>query len=94
VVGEDGNVYEGRGWDNWGAHAPAYNSKSIGICIIGDFTGGPAAMFKFNTNILEFQHRPSLSENRELRKIFGPKREKIAGEWRRQHSEEFHGFYS
>uniref|UniRef100_A0A1V1FYX0 Peptidoglycan-recognition protein n=1 Tax=Reticulitermes speratus TaxID=60591 RepID=A0A1V1FYX0_9NEOP len=38
VVGEDGNVYEGRGWDNFGAHEPAYNSRSIGICIIGDFT--------------------------------------------------------
>jgi N-acetylmuramoyl-L-alanine amidase len=39
VVGEDGNVYEGRGWDNVGAHAPAYNPRGIGICIIGDFTG-------------------------------------------------------
>ena len=40
VVGEDGNVYEGRGWEAVGAHAPTYNTKSIGICIIGDFTGG------------------------------------------------------
>jgi len=39
VVGEDGNVYEGRGWDAVGAHAGSYNSISIGICIIGDFTG-------------------------------------------------------
>jgi N-acetylmuramoyl-L-alanine amidase. len=39
VVGEDGNVYEGRGWGYVGAHAPNYNSRSIGICIIGDFTG-------------------------------------------------------
>ena len=39
VVGEDGNVYEGRGWDNVGAHEPAYNGDGIGICIIGDFTG-------------------------------------------------------
>jgi N-acetylmuramoyl-L-alanine amidase len=39
VVGEDGNVYEGRGWDAVGAHAPTYNTKSIGICVIGDFTG-------------------------------------------------------
>ena len=39
VVGEDGNVYEGRGWDNIGVHAPAYNRNGIGICIIGDFTG-------------------------------------------------------
>jgi len=38
VVGEDGNVYEGRGWGKLGSHAPGYNSKSIGICIIGTFT--------------------------------------------------------
>ena len=39
VVGEDGNVYEGRGWGAVGEHAVPYNSQSIGICIIGDFTG-------------------------------------------------------
>ncbi|KAK1120952.1 hypothetical protein K0M31_010736 [Melipona bicolor] len=38
IIGEDGNVYEGRGWTYTGAHAPNYNSRSIGICIIGDFT--------------------------------------------------------
>ncbi|XP_076240324.1 peptidoglycan-recognition protein SC2 [Calliopsis andreniformis] len=38
VIGEDGNVYEGRGWDYVGAHAPGYNSQSIGICVIGDFS--------------------------------------------------------
>ncbi|XP_014206326.1 peptidoglycan-recognition protein LB-like isoform X2 [Copidosoma floridanum] len=38
VIGEDGNIYEGRGWDNVGAHAPKYNNQSIGVCIIGDFT--------------------------------------------------------
>jgi hypothetical protein len=27
-------------------------------------------------------------ENRLLRRIFGPKREKVMGEWRRLHSEE------
>ncbi|KAF2891552.1 hypothetical protein ILUMI_14621, partial [Ignelater luminosus] len=37
-VGEDGNVYEGRGWGKTGAHAPDFNSKSIGICVIGTFT--------------------------------------------------------
>jgi N-acetylmuramoyl-L-alanine amidase len=39
VVGEDGNIYEGRGWGVVGAHAPNYNTRSIGICVIGDFTG-------------------------------------------------------
>ncbi|XP_063975809.1 uncharacterized protein LOC135161815 [Diachasmimorpha longicaudata] len=38
VIGEDSNVYEGRGWDYIGAHAPGYNSQSIGISIIGDFS--------------------------------------------------------
>ncbi|CAK9812966.1 Peptidoglycan-recognition protein LB [Anthophora plagiata] len=38
VVGEDGKAYEGRGWDFVGAHAPGYNTQSIGICVIGDFS--------------------------------------------------------
>lgn len=38
VIGEDGNVYEGRGWNKVGAHAPGYNFNSIGICVIGDYT--------------------------------------------------------
>jgi N-acetylmuramoyl-L-alanine amidase len=41
VVGEDGNIYEGRGWSNQGAHAANWNSISIGIAIIGDFTSKP-----------------------------------------------------
>jgi len=38
LVGEDGNVYEGRGWGKKGAHSIPFNNKSIGICIIGDYT--------------------------------------------------------
>nr|XP_023016705.1 peptidoglycan-recognition protein LB-like isoform X2 [Leptinotarsa decemlineata] len=37
AVGGDGKAYEGRGWSRVGAHAPNYNSISIGICIIGDW---------------------------------------------------------
>lgn len=39
AVGGDMRVYEGRGWSAVGAHAPSYNDKSIGICIIGDWRG-------------------------------------------------------
>jgi len=39
VVGEEGNVYERRGWTSVGAHAAGCNSRSIGIAFIGDFTG-------------------------------------------------------
>ncbi|KAJ8955322.1 hypothetical protein NQ318_003415 [Aromia moschata] len=37
LIGGDGNIYEGRGWGVYGAHVPKYNSKSIGICLIGNF---------------------------------------------------------
>nr|UIW25013.1 peptidoglycan-recognition protein LB [Lasioderma serricorne] len=37
AVGGDGRAYEGRGWDAVGAHAPVYNYKSVGICLIGDW---------------------------------------------------------
>jgi hypothetical protein len=33
-------------------------------------------------------------ENRVLRRIFGPKRDEVPGEWRRLHSEELHILYS
>jgi hypothetical protein len=35
-----------------------------------------------------------VSENRALRRIFGPKREKEAGDWRRLHNEELHNLYA
>ena len=37
LVGEDGNVYEGRGWNNEGAHVRGHNHNSLGIAIIGSF---------------------------------------------------------
>jgi hypothetical protein len=33
-------------------------------------------------------------ENRVLRRIFGPKRDEVTGEWRKLHNEELHGLYS
>jgi hypothetical protein len=33
-------------------------------------------------------------ENRVLRRIFGPKREEVTGEWRKLHNEELHDLYS
>ncbi|CAG9805323.1 unnamed protein product [Chironomus riparius] len=37
VIGNDGNVFEGVGWDTRGAHTAAFNSKSIGISVNGNF---------------------------------------------------------
>jgi hypothetical protein len=33
-------------------------------------------------------------ENRVLRRIFGPNRDEVTGEWRKLHSEELHNLYS
>jgi hypothetical protein len=33
-------------------------------------------------------------ENRDLRRIFWPKRDDVTGEWRKLHSEELHNIYS
>jgi hypothetical protein len=33
-------------------------------------------------------------ENRELRRIFGPKRDEMTAEWRKLHNEELHDLYS
>jgi hypothetical protein len=34
-----------------------------------------------------------VSENRVLRRIFGPKRDEVTGEWRKLHNEEIHDLY-
>jgi hypothetical protein len=33
-------------------------------------------------------------ENRVLRRIFGPKKDEVTGEWRKLHNEELHDLYS
>jgi hypothetical protein len=43
---------------------------------------------------LREEHRLRVSENRELRRIFGPKREEVAGGWRILHNEELHKLYT
>jgi hypothetical protein len=35
-----------------------------------------------------------VSENRVLRRTFGPKREEVEGDWRRLHNEELHNLYA
>ncbi|XP_031848157.1 peptidoglycan recognition protein S3 [Nomia melanderi] len=37
LIGGDGNIYEGCGWNREGAHAIGYNKKSVGIAFIGNF---------------------------------------------------------
>jgi hypothetical protein len=43
---------------------------------------------------LREEQRLRVFENRVLRRIFGPKRDKVTGEWRRLHNEELNDLYS
>jgi hypothetical protein len=43
---------------------------------------------------LRGEYRLRLFENRVLRRIFGPKRDDLTGEWRKLHNEELHILYS
>ena len=43
---------------------------------------------------LREEHRLRVFENRVLRRIFGPKREGVTGEWRKLHNEELNDLYS
>jgi hypothetical protein len=43
---------------------------------------------------LREEHRLRMFENRVLRRIFGPKRDEVTGEWRKLHNEELHDLYS
>jgi hypothetical protein len=42
---------------------------------------------------LREEHRPRVFEKRVLRRIFGPKRDKVTGEWRKLHNEELSDLY-
>ncbi|CAL1536980.1 unnamed protein product [Lymnaea stagnalis] len=37
LIGGDGSVFEGRGWDRVGAHTQGYNSVGYAFCFIGNF---------------------------------------------------------
>jgi hypothetical protein len=43
---------------------------------------------------LREEHRLRVFEDRVLRRIFGPKRDEVTGEWRKLHNEEPHNLYS
>ena len=42
---------------------------------------------------LREEHRLKVFENRVLRRVFGPKRDEVTGEWRKLHNEELNDLY-
>ena len=56
----------------------------------------PVVLYGYETwsLILREERRLRVFENRVLRKIFGPKRDEVTGEWRKLSNEEFNDLYS
>jgi hypothetical protein len=56
----------------------------------------PVVLYRCETWSLTLweEHRLRLFENRVLRRIFGPKRDEVTGDWRKLHNEELHNLYS
>jgi hypothetical protein len=48
----------------------------------------------FPSLTLREEHRLRVFENKVLRRIFGPKRDDVTGEWRKLHNEELRDLYS
>jgi hypothetical protein len=56
----------------------------------------PVVLYRCETWSLTLRekHRLRVFENRVLRRIFGPKRDEVTGQWRKLHNEELHNFSS
>ena len=57
---------------------------------------GPFVLYRCETWLLTLrvECRLRMFENRVLRRIFGPKRDEVTGEWRKLHNEELNDLYS
>jgi hypothetical protein len=44
--------------------------------------------------ILREEHKLRVFENRVLRRIFGPRRDEVTGDWMKLHNDELHNLYS
>ncbi|GFO44100.1 peptidoglycan recognition protein [Plakobranchus ocellatus] len=49
LIGGEGTVFEGRGWDRVGAHTKGYNSVGLGFCLIGNFMDKSPTQIQLNT---------------------------------------------
>jgi hypothetical protein len=56
----------------------------------------PVVLYGYETwsLTLKEEHRLRVFENRMLRRIFGPKRDEVTGEWRKWHKKEIRDLYS
>jgi hypothetical protein len=55
----------------------------------------PVVLYGYETSSLTLreEHRLRMFENRVLRRIFGPKKDEVTGEWRKLHNEKLRDLY-
>jgi hypothetical protein len=80
-----------------------YSVQSLPACCLGNVNVRayktiilPAVLYgcEMWSLTLREAHRLRVFEDRILRRIFGPKRTEVTGEWRKLHNEELHNLYS
>lgn len=49
VIGGDGCVYEGRGWNRVGAHTKGYNKVGIAFCLMGNYESKAPSQLMLDT---------------------------------------------
>ncbi|XP_067644482.1 peptidoglycan-recognition protein LC isoform X3 [Eurosta solidaginis] len=71
LIGGDGNVYEGRGWDVTGAHLRAFNANSISFAYIGTFKKQKPSDKQMNATKLLLEEGVRLGKLTSDYKIYG-----------------------
>ena len=79
-------------------YPPHYAHKifNSNVLIILTFTVLPVVLYGCETWSLTLREecRLRVFENRVLRRVFGPKRDEVTGQWRKLHNEELSDLYS
>ena len=74
--------------------------REIALCLVSEvFFFLLYSCYDFNNNIstlvtLREERRLRVFENRVLRRVFGPKRDEVTGEWSKLHNEELRDLYT
>jgi hypothetical protein len=71
IIGGDGSVYEGRGWENQGAHTKKENVDSIGVAYIGTFKSKVPNKTLLDTGFRLFEEGVRIKAIKKDYKIYG-----------------------
>lgn len=71
LVGGDGAVYEGRGWNKQGAHTRGYNVGSVCVAFIGTFTRLEPSARQLNVTKLLLEEGVRLNKLTKSYNLFG-----------------------